>query len=240
MSMTNPSPPPVPAPPMSLVEELCLLSIEDDGTVAVTAGEPAFGMGVVGGCLVDLSLRGRLDAEVREAEGDEPPETMIIVISTEPTGEPALDSVLAAVAEGGEQSVVEWTRQLFPQAGTLVAQALERLESRGIIEAHEARFLWVLKSRRYPVIEGRELQEAKLRISEVLLGGAIPSTHDSVLIGLASISGLLRGFLSDAELRRLEERILEVGSLDLVSRGVERAIEEEIAFRARAMMVPHM
>ena len=106
------------------------------------------------------------------------------------------DAVLAEVNAGPGRSVVEWTRQLFPRAGELVALALERLQGRGVIEAKEARFLWVLRSRRYPVIEGRELQEAKLRITDVLLGGAIPSPHDSVLIGLASISGLLRGFLS--------------------------------------------
>jgi len=165
---------------------------------------------------------------------------MLIVVSSEPTAEPALDEVLNVVAAGQPQSVVDWTRTLFPHAGGLVKLALDRLQARGIIESREARFLWVLKSRKYPVIEGRELQEAKLRISAVLLGDAIPSPSDSVLIGLASISGLLRGFLSGAELRRLEERILAVGSLDLVARGVERAIEEEVAFRARAMMVPHM
>jgi hypothetical protein len=225
---------------ISLVEELCLLAIEDDGSVASTAGEPAFGMGVVGACLVELCLRGRLDADVQPAEGDSGPRTMLIVVSPEPTAEPALDEVLTTVAAGPQQSVVDWTRALFPHAGTLVRLALERLQSRGIIESRESRFLWVLKSRKYPVIEGRELQEAKLRISAVLLGDAIPSPSDSVLIGLASISGLLRGFLSGSELRRLEERILEVGSLDLVARGVERAIEEEVAFRARAMMVPHM
>ena len=45
-------------PGISLVEELCLLAIEDDGSVASTAGEPAFGMGVVGACLVELCIRG--------------------------------------------------------------------------------------------------------------------------------------------------------------------------------------
>jgi len=226
-------------PGISLVEELCLLAIEDDGSVASTAGEPAFGMGVVGACLVELCIRGRLDADVRAGE-DGTPETMLIPIASTPTGEPALDSVLAEVSAGPERSAVEWTRQLFPRAGDLVRMALERLQSRGIIEAKEARFLWVMKSRRYPVIEGRELQEAKLRITDVLLGGGIPSPHDSVLIGLASISGLLRGFLSSQELRRLEDRIAEVGSLDLVARGVEEAIEEEVALRARAMMIAGM
>lgn len=226
-------------PGISLVEELCLLAIEDDGSVASTAGEPAFGMGVVGACLVELCIRGRLDADVRAGE-DGTPETMLITIASTPTGEPALDSVLAEVSAGPERSAVEWTRQLFPRAGDLVRMALERLQSRKIIEAREARFLWVMKSRRYPVIEGRELQEAKLRITDVLLGGGIPSPHDSVLIGLASISGLLRGFLSSQELRRLEDRIAEVGSLDLVARGVEEAIEEEVALRARAMMIAGM
>ncbi len=227
-------------PGISLVEEMCLLAIEDDGSVSSTAGEPAFGMGVVGACLVELSLRGRLDADIQPGADEGGVRTMLLVVSSTPTGEAALDDVLATVAAGPAQSVVEWTRSLFPHAGALVQLALQRLQERGIIESREARFLWVLTSRKYPIIEGRELQEAKLRISGVLLGDAIPTPSDSVLIGLASISGLLRGIFSSSELRRLEERILEVGSLDLIARGVERAIEEEVAFRARAMMVPHM
>ncbi len=225
---------------ISLVEELCLLAIEDDGSVASTAGEPAFGMGVVGACLVELCIRGRLDADVRPGEGDAGPQTILMTLSQEPTGEPALDAALAYVAAGPVRSAAEWTHQLFPQAGELVRKALERLQTRGVIEAREARFMWVLKTRRYPVLEGRELQEAKLRITEVLMGGTIPTPHDSVLIGLASISGLLRGFLSSAELGRLQRRIDEVGSLDLVARGVEDAIHEEIELRARGMMIPIM
>jgi hypothetical protein len=223
------------------VEELCLLAIEDDGTVTSTASEPAFGMGVVGASLVELSLHGRSEAaEVPGESPEDPPVTRLRLSSAEPTGEPVLDEVLRRVAAGPERTVEDWTRELFPQAGQLVQLAMERLQARGIVEEREASFLWVLKSRKYPVVDGRELQEAKLRITEVLLGGAEPTPHDSVLIGLASISGLLRGYLSASELRRLDDRILEVGSLDVVARGVERAIEEEIAFRARAMMVPHM
>ena len=92
-----------------------------------------------------------------------------------PPGSPPWTRCWRRSSEGPSSRWSSWTRALFPQAGGLVQLALDRLQARGVIEVREARFLWVLKSRKYPVIEGRELQEAKLRITAVLLGDAIPS-----------------------------------------------------------------
>ena len=115
---------------------------------------------------------------------------------------------------------------------------LFRSVERGVLAQKEARLLWVLKARRYPVKDGHEQREAKLRIMETLLGDDLPTPHDTVLLGLARAGGLLEAFLSPAEISRLEARIEEVGGIDLVVRGVEAAIREDQTERARAMMLP--
>jgi hypothetical protein len=71
-----------------------------------------------------------------------------------------------------------------------------------------------------------------------LLGRDLPTPHDTVLVGLASAGGLLEGFLTSAEIARLEGRLEEVGGIDLFVRGVEAAIREDQTERARAMMLP--
>ena len=74
--------------------------LADNGVMAFgSAGAPAFGMGVVGACLVELCLRGRLDADVRPGEGDAGPQAVLMTIAKTPTGEPALDALARIGAE---------------------------------------------------------------------------------------------------------------------------------------------
>lgn len=222
-------------PDISLIEEMCLLAIDDDGAIAPITGGVAFSMGIVGACLVELCLRGRLDAELRGTTPGAEPRAVIWVVDGSPVGEPALDHVLREVAGAEVRTVADWTNSLLPAASQLRDLALQRLQARGIIAAQEKRILWVLKARRYPIIEGRELREAKLRIVDVLIGDSVPTPHDSVLIGLALIAGLLGYVFSPEELRRMNSRIDEVSSLDIVARAVEAAIREEIQRRAQFM-----
>lgn len=213
---------------LSLVEELVLLAIEDDGSIAPAAGQPAFGMALLGACLVELNVAGRIDADLEK----------VFVLDAAPTGRPALDEVLSALHEGEPATIEQWILRLSPGATTVVRQTLDALMARDVLRFEEARFLWVLKERRYPLRDGREQKDAKLRIMETLLGDQIPSPHDTVLVGLARAAGLLEGFLTTDELDRLEGRMTEVAGLDLFVRGVEAAIREDQIERARAMMMP--
>ncbi len=212
----------------SLVEELVLLAIEDDGAIAPAAGELGFGMALLGACLVELGNAGRIDVDL----------SAVLVLDTTPTGHPALDGVLKTIATGDAAPVAQWILRLSADAATVVRQTLDGLISRRVLRFEEARYLWVLKERRYPLRDGREQQDAKLRIMETLLGEQLPTPHDSVLLGLARAAGLLEGFLSTAEIARLEDRMAKVAGLDLIVRGVEAAILEDQAERARAMMMP--
>ena len=213
---------------ITLAEELVLLAVEDDGRIAYTAGLPGFGMAVIGACLVGLSEAGRLDADLRE----------IRVVSATPTGVPVLDKVLSLVVAGPRLAIEPWVLELRDHAHELVGLTLGELVRRGILQQSEARFLWMLKSRRYPVVDGREQKEAKLRILSTLLGEDLPTPHDTALIGLARAAGLLAGFISAAEIARLESRIDEVGGIDLLVRGVEDAIRADNAARAQIYMHP--
>ena len=159
----------------SLVEELVLLAIEDDGGIAPAAGQPGFGMALLGACLVELGNAGRIDVDL----------AAVLVLDTTPTGHAALDGVLKTIATGEAAPVAQWILRLSADAATVVRQTLDGVISRRVLRFEEARYLWVLKERRYPLRDGREQQDAKLRIMETLLGEQLPTPHDSVLLGLA-------------------------------------------------------
>jgi hypothetical protein len=213
---------------ITLPEELLLLAVEDDGRIAYTAGLPGFGLAIIGACLAEMSVGGRLDADL----------SGVRVVSTTPTGIAAQDLVLEALAKGPGRSISDWILELQPRGPELVAATLGILTQRGILAQQDQRFLWVLKARRYPMKDGREQREAKLRIMELLLSEELPSTADTVLLGFAAAAQLLQGFLSSAEIARLEHRIQQVGGLDLFVRGTEEAIRADAEIRARAFMTP--
>jgi Golgi phosphoprotein 3 (GPP34) len=212
---------------ISLAEELTLLAVEDDGRIAYTAGSPNFAMALVGACLVDLNTAGRIDIDLDQLR----------VISNEPLGIGPQDLVLSLVADGTKQSAERWILELQTRAPDLVRLALESLKNRGILHITEKRFLWALRSRRYPIDDGKEQKEAKLRILGALLSDDLPTSHDSILIGLAVAGGLLEAFLSRAEIARLAERISLIGGLDLIVRSVEAAIRADAEVRAHAVML---
>lgn len=216
--------------PVSLVEELILLVIEDDGAIAYTASTPGFAMAVIGGCLVQLNTLGYIDADLKAVQ----------VLKNQDTGDKSLDMLLTEIARGPSMSIDQWVISLYSKAGEVIQNNLESLVARGILEQHEKRFLWVLKERRYPLQNDREQKEAKRRICDTLLSDLVPTPHDTVLVGLARACGLLEAFLTKAEVGRLESRIREAGGIDLIVRGVEAAMKEEETLRARALMHPLM
>jgi len=213
---------------ISLVEELVLLTIKDNGAVAGTAGTLGFRLSLIGACLVDLNTLGRIDVDL----------DTVHILSAQPVGHPALDQVLGHLVAGPARSPSAWIRDLADTSREVVGGAIEALTGRGILAQEESRFLWVLKTRRYPVIDGTEQTEAKLRIVQILLGQDVPTPHDSVLIGLAHVGRLLDGFLSSSEIARLDDRVKEVGNLDLIARSVEVALREEQELIAQSFMVP--
>jgi hypothetical protein len=162
----------------------------------------------------------------------------IHVLSSDLTGRPYLDAVLKRLDGAEEMPVNDQLLDLSAMSGELVSLTINSLVSRGILSREERRLLWVLKTRRYPVIDGREQTEAKLRIVNLLLSEDLPSPHDSVLIGLAHAGGLLQGFLSSSEVARLEERLMKIGNLDLIARAVEHAIADEHERIAQALLTP--
>ncbi len=213
---------------VSLLEELVLLVVEDDGSIAHTAGTPGFGMAVIGACLVELNMQGALDPDL---------DAMHVLDASEGRG-PAYDEVLRTVAAGPVARTEEWVLNLYPMAQDLIRYTLDALIARGVLERGEKRFLWVLKERSYPLKDGREQKEAKRRIIDTLLSDDIPSAHDTVLLGLALVGGLLEGFLTRGEIVRLEKRIQEAGGIDLTVRAVETALSQEQLIRAQEMIYP--
>lgn len=193
---------------LTCTEELLLLAHDENSGTFANLQDLLMNTAVAGAVLMDLALLNRVDTDL----------TAFVVLDRKPTGEKLLDLALAALPD--KATTIDALDVLRKQGATFMDMAIERLIERGILRKQEGRILWVFESRRYPLIDGKELQEVKKRIADLLLSDEIPDPRDVVIICLAQACGLLRRVFSESELRSAEARIEQLTRLDLIGQAM--------------------
>ncbi len=199
---------------LRFVEEILLLLLRDDDGKFVHVPSWSLDRAMASGVLMDLALENRIDTDT----------TTLTLISDEPVGDSLLDPVLANIAAGEQRDARYWVEQTAKRAEAIREEALERLVDKGILERQDDRFMWVFRSRRYPVIDGKAEREVKLRIMGVLFSDEIPDPRDVVLIALADACGIFQSLLSKRELDQVMQRIEQVRKLDLIGQAMLQTI----------------
>ena len=201
---------------LRFAEEILLLLLDDASGRFAPVIESSLRCAIAGAVLMDLALENRIDTDPRQ----------LVLIDAKPVGDDLLDPTLADIAQATETRVRYWVNRVAGDADRIRETALRRLVERGILQREDDRFLWVFRSRRYPMIDGEAEREVKLRIMEVLFSDVIPDPRDVVIIGLADACGLFRLLLSRRELQHVGERIKQVRQLDLIGQAVVRTVAE--------------
>lgn len=200
-------------PQISLIEEFLLLTLEDSGGEFDSVPEIYLSCGIAGAALMDLALRNRIDSDL---DG-------VFAVDATLTGDASLDHALAEIAaEPRRLSAQDWISRLSRLAPAMRKAALSTLCARGVLRQSDHAFLWVLKERRYPIIEGQERPEAKKRILALLYNDDIPSPVDVALTSLADASFVFERILAPKELRRVKPRIEQIARMDLIGGEIAR------------------
>ena len=202
---------------LRFAEEVVLLLLRDDDGKFVHVPSWLLDRILAGAVLMDLAMEYRIDTD---------PERLVLLDDT-PVGDSLLDPTLARIAqdrEGAERDARYWVEQEATHAEEIREEALNRLVEVGILEREDDRFLWVFKSRRYPVIDGKAEREVKLRIMGVLFSDEIPDPRDVVIICLADACGIFRELLPRRELEQASVRIEQVRKLDLIGQAMAQTI----------------
>ena len=197
-------------------EEVLLLLLNDEGGRFLSVPSWSLDYAMAGGVLMDLALENRIDTDLER----------LSLVDASPVGDSLLDPTLADIAAMEDHNARFWIEHTSRRADTIREEALSRLITSGILEARDDRFLWVFRSRRYPIIDGKADREVKLRIMGVLLSDEIPDPRDVVIICLADACGILRRLLSRQELARATARIEQIRRLDLIGQAMSQAIQD--------------
>ena len=168
---------------------------------------------------MDLALANRIETD---------PERLFVVDKT-PIDDDLLDPTLAAIAVSGEpRDAGYWVDDIAVRGEAIREDALKRLVARGILEAESGGGFFfsrpVTRSRRYPEIDGRKVEEVQLRIMRALFEENVPDPRDIVIVGLANACGVFERILSREERVQVAERIELLSQLDLIGRSVRDAM----------------
>ncbi|MDE2826191.1 MAG: cytochrome P450 [Bacteroidota bacterium] len=201
-------------------EVLILLLDEARGELAPGLPERSFALALSGAVLMDLALEDRIDTD---------PKRLVLVDST-PLGDDILDPTLAEIAGVDETYDTCYWLERTARRGHLVRKAaLARLIKRGILrsEAHGILSLTpsVSWSRRYPISDGQQIEEVRLRIMRILFSNDVPDPRDVAIIALASACGAFRSIMTSEERAQVQDRIDLMKRLDLIGRMMSLAIE---------------
>ena len=201
---------------LRFVEEITLLLLHDDDGRFARVPSWSLSYALAGGVLMDLAMENRIDTDLEH----------LILVDATPTGDSLLDPTLAEVAAGEKHDARYWVEQTAERSDAIQEEVLSRLIALGILERQEDRFLWVFRSRRYPMIDGQAEREVKLRIMSVLFSDEIPDPRDVVIICLADACGIFKELLSKRELEQAAPRIEQVRKLDLIGQAMTQAIHD--------------
>ena len=202
-------------------EILLLLHSEDRGDFAPGLTPHSLNIVLAGAVLMDLALENRIDTDLEH----------LILVNATPLADDLLDPTLADIArDTAVRDASYWVAQTAKRGDEIRDKALARLVQRGILESEsEGTFFLshlVSRSRRYPTIDGRTVEEVQLRIMRVLFSDEIPDPRDIVIICLADASGVFENILSKSELSEVQDRINLIRKMDLIGQSVTEAIRK--------------
>ena len=207
---------------LSFTEELLLLLHDEDrGGLAPGLAPHSLNTVLAGAVLMGLALENRIDTDLEH----------LILVDDTPLEDDLLDPTLADIARDTEvRDASYWVGQTAKRGDEIRDRALARLVKRGILESESEGVFFlsrlVSRSRRYPTIDGRTVEEVQLRIMRVLFSDEIPDPRDIVIICLADACGIFANILSKSERAEVHDRIAMIRKMDLIGQSVTEAIRK--------------
>jgi len=211
---------------LSFAEEIYLLSLDDvSGKLTIPSNE--LGSALIGALLGELSFMGKIDTDTE----------YLYLIKKDPTGHEILDETIKYLekictdgsGEHPKATIYEALRALLPESEKIEKLTLEELIEKKILKKVEEKILWIFPSRRYPIINNKEIKDVESRLRDLVLGDDIPDPRETVLISLVNACGLFEQILSPKELKRSLDKITSLSKMDSVGQEVANLINQIIA-----------
>jgi hypothetical protein len=209
--------------PLSLAEEIVLLSLDDETGRPVGRGGMAPDLALAGALLMDLALAGRIDTD----------RDKVVVLGADPTWDEAADLILAEINAPAAPADARGLIHVLSRAVARPREVLlERLIAKGILRRVEGKVLWVFADRRHPKADGgTAAAETRARLRAMLLEEALPDPREALLLGLVRAAGLLPLIFAPEELKRVQDWLDLVTRIESLNRSLGTAVADVRAAR---------
>lgn len=210
---------------MVIADELLLLAI-DETTGKNLAATTNLDAGLVAALLVELTLSERISIAPAEAGWRE--KGRITVISTAPTDDPDLDSVLAKLEAKDGQKVKNLISPMTwkPVSSGLRDRRLAGLMQRGVLTEQRSA-VWGI--RQHPTLDPVPRLEIRNRVRSALVDSLTPTERTVALIALLEATGILPKVFANEDKKALKARAKRLSEGDWAAKAVKDAIAEMTA-----------
>ena len=186
--------------PLTLPEELLLLSIDDYGHQhSVTRNH--LDLGLMMAAIAELLL-------LSKAELDGP--CVQVTAGAEPTGNPALDDVLEILGSLGKQPIGEVLKAVAERLSFLHDHTLNALVARGVLQRHDSQLLGLIPHWYYSTLDPQPENALTVRILRALISDWKPDRRTSILLAIVTSCFTSEISLKEQLYRELRDRMYEV------------------------------
>lgn len=212
---------------LCFAEEIFLFALDDREGSLKPLPVSALEYALPGALLMELAFLNKIDIDLQSLQVADP----------KPTGNAFLDEVLRQIErQSRPQPTAYWLSFFAGQARQIQDRVLEQLIAKKILKIENKKILWVFKTRRYPLIDNREIKEVTARLRDLILSDDIPDPREAVLISLVHACRLFDDLFSPEEFERVQPRIKALAKLDLIGQEIAKSIREIAQAMAFAMM----
>ena len=202
---------------LTVAEELILILLDDEKGTLPAIPQLTLHIIVAGAALMDLAARGKVD---NDAES-------VFVCDKSPTGIDYLDQVLTKiVGQDKERNVRFWINTIADDGAMIIDSSFDLLVERAILGVSQRKYLWIMKSRCYPTLDGTFERDVKRRIMNIVYSDDIPQSKDIVLIALLDAGDIFRTLLGTKEYNQVRDRVQQISKLELIGQSTTKLIHD--------------
>lgn len=205
--------------PLTLPEEFLLLAFDPKTGKLFPLDPPALKRAVAAAVLMELTLRNRIDNDLKD----------MFTVDPTPTGDEVLDPILRLMAMSPvltPHPISYWLDEIADQSEAVTMRSINRLEKSGIIKRPLPGLFWMFGAQKSTTVDDQSLRNAKAHLLGVIYGSDVPSARDTMLTGLANATGLFHFILNETEVRDFETRIAMVARMDLIAQAITQGLSE--------------
>lgn len=201
---------------LTIPEEIFSLAVHETGGEISHTNDRAFKVALISALLVNLALEEKIEVDL---EG-------VTLVDAKLTGKHDLDMALCKIViEPKKRSVRHWIEELLEAESALEDMLLSSLVNKGVLKLENKKVLWVFSSRRYPLIDNKEVVEIRQRVRNLIFSDEIPDPYDVAIISILFYSGIIEIVLDEDEIMGKFKRIQSIAQMDLVGQKIHETIQ---------------